>query len=89
MLYWLTGAGASSARLYWESFGSFAPQVVELPVAVSQFPKEIIPAARKWAERVFPALAHWGDMPKGGHFAAWEQPEAFVAELRAGFATMR
>jgi pimeloyl-ACP methyl ester carboxylesterase len=63
--------------------------VVELPVAVSQFPKEIIPAARKWAERVFPVLVHWGDMPKGGHFAAWEQPEAFVAELRAGFATMR
>ena len=89
MFYWLTGAGASSARLYYESFGSFAPQVVELPVAVSQFPKEIIPTARKWAKRVFPNLVHWGDMPKGGHFAAWEQPEAFVNELRAGFASMR
>ena len=89
MLYWLPATGASSARLYWESFGAFAPQKIELPVAVSAFPKEILPTPRKWAERNFPNLVHWGDMDKGGHFAAWEQPEAFVGELRAAFALMR
>ncbi|MFM5924163.1 MAG: epoxide hydrolase family protein [Novosphingobium sp.] len=89
MLYWLPGNGASSARLYWESFGSFAPHAIELPVAVSAFPKEILPAPRKWAERNYRNLVHWGDMGKGGHFAAWEQPEAFVSELRTAFALMR
>ena len=89
MLYWLPANGASSARLYWESFGSFAPQEIELPVAVSAFPKEILPTPRKWAERNYRNLVHWGDMEKGGHFAAWEQPDAFVAELRAAFAKMR
>ncbi|MEN9925828.1 MAG: hypothetical protein RL268_1954, partial [Pseudomonadota bacterium] len=89
MLYWLPANGASSARLYWESFGSFAPQEIELPVAVSTFPKEILPTPRKWAERNYRNLVHWGDMEKGGHFAAWEQPDAFVAELRAAFARMR
>lgn len=89
MLYWLPATGASSARLYWESFGAFAPQKIELPVAVSAFPKEILPTPRKWAERNFPNLVHWGDMDKGGHFAAWEQPDAFVGELRRAFALMR
>lgn len=89
MLYWLPATGASSARLYWESFGAFAPQQIELPVAVSAFPREILPTPRKWAERNFPNLVHWGDMDKGGHFAAWEQPDAFVGELRAAFALMR
>lgn len=89
MLYWLPATGASSARLYWESFGSFAPVRIELPVAVSAFPKEIIPSARKWCERVFPNLVHWGDMPRGGHFAAWEQPDDFVSEVRKAFAAMR
>ena len=88
MLYWLPGTGASSARLYWESFGSFAPHAISLPVAVSAFPKEILPTPRKWAERNFSNLVHWGDMEKGGHFAAWEQPEAFVRELRTAFALM-
>ena len=88
MLYWLPATGASSARLYWESFGAFAPQQVLLPVGVSAFPKEILPTPRKWAERNLPKLVHWGDMPKGGHFAAWEQPELFVAELRAAFGKM-
>ena len=88
MLYWLPGTGASSARLYWESFGSFAPQQVHLPVAVSAFPKEILPTPRKWAERNFKQLVHWGDMEKGGHFAAWEQPEAFVREMQTAFALM-
>ena len=88
MLYWLPATGASSARLYWESFGSFAPRAISLPVAVSAFPKEILPTPRKWAERNFSNLVHWGDMENGGHFAAWEQPEAFVRELRTAFALM-
>lgn len=89
MLYWLPGTGASSARLYWESFGSFAPQEIDLPVAVSAFPREILPTPRKWAERNYRNLVHWGEMDRGGHFAAWEQPDAFVAELRTAFAAMR
>ena len=89
MLYWLTATGASSARLYWESFGSFVPQEIQLPVAVSAFPKEILPTPRKWAERSYKNLIHWGEMERGGHFAAWEQPEAFVGELRTAFAKMR
>lgn len=88
MLYWLTATGASSARLYWESFASFGPKDIPLPVGVSAFPKEIIPAPRKWFERHCPKLVHWGEPEKGGHFAAWEQPEAFVAELRAAFGLM-
>ena len=88
MLYWLPATGASSARLYWESFGSFAPQQIDLPVAVSAFPKEILPTPRKWAERNYKQLVHWGEMERGGHFAAWEQPEAFVQELRTAFALM-
>jgi pimeloyl-ACP methyl ester carboxylesterase len=89
MLYWLPGAGASAARLYWESFGSFKEQKITLPVAVSLFPKEIIPAAQKWVERAYPTLVHWGAPERGGHFAAWEQPETFTRELRAGFKSMR
>jgi pimeloyl-ACP methyl ester carboxylesterase len=89
MLYWLTAAGASSARLYWESFGGFAAQDLDLPVAASAFPKEVLPTPRKWFERHCTNLVHWGTMAKGGHFAAWEQPEAFVAELRTAFAKMR
>ena len=88
MLYWLPANGASSARLYWESFGSFAPQQIDVPVAVSAFPKEILPTPRKWAERNYKQLVHWGELEKGGHFAAWEQPEAFVHELRTAFALM-
>lgn len=88
MLYWLPGTGASSARLYWESFNSFTPVEIELPVAISAYPKEILPTPRKWAERSFKNLVHWGEMEKGGHFAAWEQPEAFVRELRTAFALM-
>lgn len=89
MLYWLPATAASSARLYWESFGAFAPNEITLPVAVSAFPKEILPTPRKWAERSFKNLVHWGELNKGGHFAAWEQPELFVRELRTAFALMR
>ena len=89
MLYWLPATGASSARLYWESFGSFAGREITMPVAVSAFPREILPTPRKWAERDYKNIVHWGVLDKGGHFAAWEQPEAFVKELRTAFALMR
>ena len=89
MLYWLPATGASSARLYWESFGSFAPHEITLPVAASGFPKEILPTPRKWAERNYRNLVHWGELDKGGHFAAWEQPGLFVDEVRKCFAQMR
>lgn len=89
MLYWLTASGASSARLYWESFGAITGVQIDIPVAASAFPKEIIPAPRKWFERTCKQLVYWGELEKGGHFAAWEQPEAFVKELRAAFSLMR
>jgi len=89
-LYWLAGTGASAARLYWESFGAIgkAPPVL-LPAAVSTFPKEISKAPRKWSERILHNIVYWREAERGGHFAAWEQPELFVRELRQGFATMR
>lgn len=89
MLYWLPATGASAARLYWESFGGFSPQQIDLPTAISAYPKEILPAPRKWVERKFSNIVHWGEMERGGHFAAWEQPEAFVREMRSAFALMR
>ncbi|MFM5917587.1 MAG: epoxide hydrolase family protein [Novosphingobium sp.] len=88
MLYWLPATGASAARLYWESFNATGEITVEVPTAVSAFPKEILPTPRKWAERTYRNIVHWGDMKKGGHFAAWEQPEAFTRELRTAFALM-
>lgn len=89
MLYWLTGAGASSARLYWESFGSFAPAgPAELPTGVAAFPKEILRSPRSWCEAGY-HITRWTTMPRGGHFAAFEQPELFVDDVRAFFATMR
>jgi len=88
MLYWLPRNGASSARLYWESFGSFAAQEITIPVAASAFPREVLPTPRKWAERNYRKLVHWGEMERGGHFAAWEQPGDFVTELRLAFGQM-
>ena len=89
-LYWLTRTAVSSARLYWESkLAFFAPKGVALPVAVSAFPDEIYTAPRSWAERAYPKLVHYNRLPKGGHFAAWEQPELFTQELRAGFRSLR
>ncbi len=89
MLYWLTAAGASSVRLYWESFKLSPMTQIAMPVAASAFPKEILPTPRRWMEPYCPNIVHWGEMAKGGHFAAWEQPEAFVKELRTAFALMR
>jgi len=89
-LYWLTNTAVSSARLYWESkLPFFAPKGVALPVAVSAFPDEIYTAPRSWAERAYPQLVHYNRLDKGGHFAAWEQPQVFSAELRAGFKSLR
>ncbi len=89
-LYWLTGTAVSSARLYWESkLAFFAPKGVTLPVAVSAFPDEIYTAPQSWAERAYPKLVHYRRLAKGGHFAAWEQPATFAAELRDGFRSLR
>lgn len=88
MLYWLPATGASAARLYWESFGSFGEGTVAIPAGASAFPKEILPTPRAWAERTLTDLVYWNEVDKGGHFAAWEQPELFVRELRACFSKM-
>jgi pimeloyl-ACP methyl ester carboxylesterase len=89
-LYWLTGTGVSSARLYWENkLAFFAPKGVKIPVVVSAFPEEICPVPRKWAEKAYPKLAYYKRHPKGAHFAAWEQPQAIVEDLRAGFKSLR
>ena len=89
-LYWLTNTAISSARIYWENkFGFFAPKGVAIPVAVSAFPDEVYTAPRSWAERAYPKLIYYNKLDKGGHFAAWEQPDLFVAELRAAFKTLR
>jgi pimeloyl-ACP methyl ester carboxylesterase len=89
MLYWLPGTGASSARLYWESFGSFASTKLELPVGVSIYPKEIFRPSRRWADRQMTNIIHWNELDRGGHFAAWEQPELYVNEIRTCFAKVR
>jgi len=93
-LYWFTKTAISSARLYWETAqvstsGFFDPRNVQLPVAVTVFPDEIYAAPKSWAERAYPKLIYFSKVGKGGHFAAWEQPEAFVAEQRAAFRTLR
>jgi pimeloyl-ACP methyl ester carboxylesterase len=89
-LYWLTNTAISSARLYWENkLAFFAPKNVAIPVAVSVFPDEIYAAPRSWTERAYPKLIHYNKLDKGGHFAAWEQPALFSAELRAGFRPLR
>ena len=89
-LYWLTNTGVSSSRLYRENtFNYFSPKGVNIPVAVSVFPDEIYLAPRSWAEKAYPKLIHFKKVAKGGHFAAWEQPEIFTEELRAGFRSLR
>jgi pimeloyl-ACP methyl ester carboxylesterase len=88
---WLTNTALSGARLYWEYFGKgyFNAKGVSIPVAVSVFPDELYPAPRSWAERAYPKLIHFNRLPKGGHFAAWEQPKLFSEEVRAGFRSLR
>ena len=93
MFYWLTASGASSARLYWESFnrafGAGASDKVQLPAGASIFPKEIVPTPRSWAEQRFANIVYWNELDRGGHFAAFEQPQLFVTELRNCFRVMR
>ena len=89
MFYWLTGAAASSARLYWESFSRGSMADVTVPAGVSIFPKEIFKASKRWVETRFKDLRYYNVLESGGHFAAFEQPETFVSELRTCFRTMR
>ncbi len=89
---WLTNTALSGARLYWEYFGKggyFNAKGVSIPVAVSVFPDELYPAPRSWTEQAYPKLIHYNKLAKGGHFAAWEQPQLFSEELRAGFRSLR
>jgi pimeloyl-ACP methyl ester carboxylesterase len=89
-LFWLTNTGVSAARLYWENkLGFFSPKGVKIPVAVSAFPGELYDAPRSWAEQAYPKLIHYNRLPKGGHFAAWEQPKALTEELRTGLKSLR
>jgi pimeloyl-ACP methyl ester carboxylesterase len=93
-LYWVTNTAISSARLYWDNrvtakAGLFDVKNVAIPVAVSAFPDEIYAAPRSWAERAYPKLIHYNKLDRGGHFAAWEQPQLFSQEVRAGFRSLR
>jgi len=90
-LYWLTNTGVSSARLYWENKADFFDaKPITIPFAISVFPDELYEAPRSWAERAYPGnLIYFNELDKGGHFAAWEQPELFSAEMRASFKTLR
>jgi pimeloyl-ACP methyl ester carboxylesterase len=90
-LTWFTNTALSGARLYWENKGGsfFAVKGVVVPTAVSVFPDELYPAPKSWAERAYPKLIHYNKLPKGGHFAAWEQPKLFSEEVRAGFRSLR
>lgn len=91
MLYWVTASAASSARLYWESFGPKrrTAHTVKVPTGVAVFPKEIVTPVRKWMEAGYVNITHWSEMPKGGHFAAFEQPELFIKEVRDYFRKIR
>jgi pimeloyl-ACP methyl ester carboxylesterase len=89
-LYWLTNTGVSASRLYWEYKGGFFnTKGVSIPVAVSVFPGEQYEAPRSWAERAYPKLIYYNKLDRGGHFAAWEQPQLLAAELRAAFKSLR
>ncbi|MCP4223829.1 MAG: epoxide hydrolase [Actinomycetia bacterium] len=85
MFYWVNAAATSSARIYWESFGRFQPDPVTVPTGIAAFPREILPAARRWCDHLYRNIRHWTDMDRGGHFAAFEQPELFVDDVRAFF----
>jgi pimeloyl-ACP methyl ester carboxylesterase len=88
--FWFTNTAISAARIYWENkLSFFAPLNVAIPVAVSAFPDELYQCPRSWAERAYPKLIHYNRLEKGGHFAAWEQPQLLSQELRAGFRSLR
>jgi len=88
-LYWLTGTATSSSRLYWESGRDFKSVEIEIPTGCSLFPKDIIRPSRRWAERSFRNIVHWNELDRGGHFAAFEQPDLFAEEVRACFRQFR
>jgi pimeloyl-ACP methyl ester carboxylesterase len=96
-LYWLTGTGASAARSYWENgraqaaatAAGQAPPEVSIPVGFTTFPGEIFPVPRSWVEAVYPSLTYFNEVDRGGHFAAWEEPELFTSELRTAFRSLR
>jgi pimeloyl-ACP methyl ester carboxylesterase len=96
-LYWLTGTGASAARSYWDNYGvaavearaAQAPPEVAVPVGFTTFPGEIWRTPRRWAEKSYPTLSYFNEVDRGGHFAAWEEPELFTTELRAAFRSLR
>jgi pimeloyl-ACP methyl ester carboxylesterase len=89
-LFWLTNTGVSAARLYWENkLAFFQPRGVKVPVAASAFPTEMYQAPRSWAEQAYPKLVYFNKPPKGGHFAAWEQPQFLSEDMRAGFKSLR
>ena len=92
-LFWLTNTTISAARLYWEATDKkiplFNPKNVSIPIAVSVFPDDVLPAPRSWVERAYPKLVHYNKLDKGGHFAAWEQPKLLVDEMRVGLRSLR
>ena len=90
-LYWLTNTGVSSARLYWENKADFFnAKNITIPFAISVFPDELYAAPRSWAERAYPDnLIHFKELDRGGHFAAWEQPQLFCEEMRESFRSLR
>ena len=94
-LYWLTGTGASAAREYWETgraaglAAGQAPPAVSVPVGFTTFPGEIFRAPRSWVEKAYPTLSYFNEVDRGGHFAAWEEPELFATEIRAAFKSLR
>jgi hypothetical protein len=89
-LFWLTNTAVSAARLYWENKLAFlTPKGVKIPVAVSAFPDELYQAPKSWVEQAYPRLIRYNKLPKGGHFAAWEQPKYLSEEIRAGLKSLR
>ncbi len=82
MLYWVTDSAASSARIYWESFGRASRPTVTVPTGFAVYPREVVPPVRKWVGELYPNVVHWSEHAKGGHFAAFEVPDTFVADLR-------
>ena len=95
-LYWLTGTGASAARSYWEAYGPDAPAASQqplpppaIPVGFTTFPGEIWRTPRSWVEASYPNVIYFNEVDKGGHFAAWEEPELFSTEIRAAFSSLR
>jgi pimeloyl-ACP methyl ester carboxylesterase len=96
-LYWLTNTSTSAARLYWENYqnilaaltGNQKPPDIKVPTGFTVFPEELFPTPRSWAEKVYPNLNYYNEAPKGGHFAAWEEPEVFAQEIRASFRSVR